>query len=142
MIAEPSWSEIAILWTINAVCSMVCSQIHKCLYFLLGLNYWAMHFGHYFLTFLVLLVISLTGTIFQRQPIPAKVLVPLVLSEFLTSAGSCIVHTGGSDGTVYTIRVTDFAVTLVVILSAKYFIDEKYYSFSGSPNLLLLVNCF
>lgn len=139
MITEPIASEIFVLWTVNTVCSMVCSQIHKSLYFLLAINYWAMHFGHYILTFIVLWGISCAGS-FQRQSIPKRNLALLVLTEALISTSACIVHMEGSDGTVYTIRVTDFAVTLIIMYTSRYVISSDFFSFKSSNNLFLLVS--
>uniref|UniRef100_A0A915HYM4 Uncharacterized protein n=1 Tax=Romanomermis culicivorax TaxID=13658 RepID=A0A915HYM4_ROMCU len=139
MIEESPMSETLILFVVNAVLSMLCSQLHKCLYFLLNLTYWAMHFGHYFLTFLVLYVLFWLGYTPKEPRLTLSQLWPLVLTETILSVATCVVHTGGSDGAVHSIRVTDFAVTLLVIFAARFFIEEAYYSAAKSKYTLLLV---
>lgn len=137
MLPEPLLSEMLQWFFVNIISSLVGSQLHKTLYYTLGLTYWAMHFLHYLFTFLLLIFISLTGGQIQNQWIPMKIVFPLASTEALASFSSCIIHHGGSDGAIHSIRVVDFMVTILVIVLGRIFLESSARPDSKAKLLLV-----
>lgn len=110
---------------LNVVSAFLCSAAHNTLYFMLGFSAWFFHFMHYFVTFVVLLL--LTALKFShRKAIPFRHILPISLSQFVVSTATGVIHSGGKDGAVYTLRVGDFGVTLLVMYITPFFLEDRY----------------
>lgn len=110
---------------LNLVSALLCSAAHNTLYFMLGFSAWFFHFLHYLATFVLLLILSCTSVL-PRKSIPLKEYLPISLTQAVVSLATATVHSSGKDGALYTMRMSDFATTLLVMWLTPKFVDSKF----------------
>uniref|UniRef100_A0A915KTD4 Uncharacterized protein n=1 Tax=Romanomermis culicivorax TaxID=13658 RepID=A0A915KTD4_ROMCU len=124
---EPPISDTLSTYVFHLMSSAFACSSHQSVYFTLSLNFWAIHFGHYLFFSLILigekLIVKREFRGFKMLPWYQVSL--LALSQFFVSSTTCLIHDNGSNGALYAQRVSDFAVTLVIIFVGKNFVDPK-----------------
>ncbi len=124
MYREPQWTESVQYITLNVISAFLCAAAHNALYFMLGLTNWAFHFMHYLFTFLMLFISYWCGLI-PKKTIPIREMLPIAVTQVCVSVATCVIHSGGRDGALYTLRLTDFAISITTIYLARKFVDPS-----------------
>ena len=140
---EPPFKSTIQFAVLNTASALLCAAAHNHLYFMLGLNTFTFHFMHYFFTFLVMATVvyclkygSSAASTDAKQPQPMDFM-PLAISQAIVSIMSGVIHSGGKDGALYTIRFADCGVTIFTLVLARKVLSQQYQPNPANRNLLV-----
>ncbi|VDK45324.1 unnamed protein product [Anisakis simplex] len=105
---------------LNISSSFCLAAAHNALYFVLDIRTTVIHFLHYLLAFVLLILSHGTGAHANlSNKLPAKAFIKPVLIQLLIVLLSTLVHSQQKSGSLYLIRVFDFITMLIIIKYGK-----------------------
>ncbi|CAD5210196.1 unnamed protein product [Bursaphelenchus xylophilus] len=114
--------ETLLYWLTNLVAAFFLSAAHNVLYFVLDIRTPVLHFLHHFLTFVFL---SYHTFVLKRWPQKKRIpklsgvvpsVFPAVILQLICTILSSRIHSQNRTGSLYLLRISDFLITITVLL--------------------------